>query len=236
MKAAPLSIKNVTKVYTDGPQRVSALSAITLTLRPQERAVIIGPNGSGKSTLLKLVAGIEQPSSGVIMTAAPPAYVPQRPSLLPWRSVEQNLLLVHDVQQITPRPTRAAIGKLLKDFGLVEFRDFYPGALSGGMQQKVALLRSVMTNPSVLLLDEPFAALDAITRLEVQRWLLDLTKKMRASFLCVTHDIQEAVLLADTIYVLSTRPGHIQQTFRVSARVNRQALATKLQALLVSPS
>jgi NitT/TauT family transport system ATP-binding protein len=121
MRSAPLSLKNVTKVYRDGPRQVRALSAITLALKPQERTVIIGPNGSGKSTLLKLIAGIEQSSSGVITTASPPAYVPQRPSLLPWRSVAQNLLLPHDVQQITPRPSREDLGKLLKDFGLFEF-------------------------------------------------------------------------------------------------------------------
>lgn len=232
---APLKLKNVTKVYTQASRSVRALSAITLTLRPEECVVIIGPNGSGKSTLLKLVAGIEQPTSGTITTPVQPAYLPQRPSLLPWRTVEQNLLLPHDVQKIVPRPSSDDIRKLLKDFGLLEFRAFYPHALSGGMQQKVALLRSVLTSPSLLLLDEPFASLDAITRLELQRWLLELKRKTRSSLVCVTHDIPEAILLADTLYVMSERPGRIKQKFTIPQKRSEQhSLEAKLRALLVS--
>jgi putative hydroxymethylpyrimidine transport system ATP-binding protein len=235
MKAHPLVINNVSKVYGGSrTQSVQALSGISLTLQARQQAVIIGPNGSGKSTLLKLIAGIEQPSSGVITMPEQPAYVPQRPSLLPWRSVAQNLLLPYDVQHRIDRPSQEDITKLLTDFGLAEFADFYPGALSGGMQQKVALLRSVLGGSPLLLLDEPFAALDAITRLELQQWLLDLCKKMRASFLCVTHDIQEAIRLADTIYVLSSRPGQIREICPV--RGNRASLASRLQTLLVQPA
>ena len=234
---APLKVKKLSKVYTQANVQVVALSDIDITLKQEECVVIIGPNGCGKSTLLKLIAGIEKPTSGTITTSSLPAYLPQAPSLLPWRTVEQNLLLPYDVQKTTPKPNQTDTLQLLKDFGLLEFRSFYPAALSGGMQQKVALLRSVASSPSVLLLDEPFASLDAITRLELQRWLLDLKRRTRSSLVCVTHDIQEAIYLADTIYVLSERPGRLKQKFSTSGRLSdHRALEAKLRTLLVGSS
>jgi ABC-type nitrate/sulfonate/bicarbonate transport system ATPase subunit len=236
--AVQLEVEDLSKVYygqAGAPGPVEVLSAVSFALAKEEFIAIIGPNGSGKSTLLKLLAGIEAPTAGKISSAGQAAYLPQQLSLLPWRTVEQNLSLPDDVRRTSPRQSPADIRKLLKDFGLLEFAAFYPRALSGGMQQKVALLRTVLCSPSLMLLDEPFAALDAITRLELQRWLLDLKRRTRSSVVCVTHDIREAVFLADTIYVLSQRPGRIKRKFSVPAKpAARNKLETKLYELLVN--
>jgi ABC-type nitrate/sulfonate/bicarbonate transport system ATPase subunit len=211
---ARLTVKNLAKVYSQGDGVVKALKSISLRVKAGEFVCIIGPNGSGKSTLLKLIAGIESPTAGTLQAAAGGAYVPQQASLLPWRTVEANLALPAEIQPslgITPDD----IKRWLTEFGLSEFAAMYPAALSGGMQQKVALIRAALFSSSLLLLDEPFAALDAITRRELQAWLLDFKQKTRATVVCVTHDIHEAVFLADTIYVLSPRPGRIEWKFIV---------------------
>lgn len=232
-----ITIRDLGKTYQRGDQQLTALSSINLELQPDERAVIVGPNGCGKSTLLKLIAGIEQPSSGTIQQSVQPAYVPQQPSLLPWRTVEENVLLPYDVQKALHRPSPTKLKRWLKDFGLFDFRAFYPSALSGGMQQKAALLRGVLAYPSLLLLDEPFAALDAITRTAMQRWLVELQHKTHASLLCVTHDIREAIAIGHTIHVMSDRPGRIVQTVRVpKSLAERRRLETRLQTLLVKQS
>jgi len=217
-----LKLKNITKVYEHGRQPLEVLSPLSLSIAREEVVCIIGPNGSGKSTLLKIVAGIEEPTAGTLTISGAPGYVPQQPSLLPWRTVEQNLRLPGDISAQDRRQTKADIRQLLQDFGLLEFADVYPKALSGGMQQKVALLRAVLWNPAFLLLDEPFASLDSITRLEMQRWLLSLQRRFHSTILCVTHDIREAMFLADTIYVLAQRPGHIRQKLVVDLPRPRQ--------------
>lgn len=232
-----VTIRDLGKTYRRGDQQLEVLSSINFKLQPSERAVIIGPNGCGKSTLLKLIAGIEQPSTGVIQRTVQPAYVPQQPSLLPWRTVEENVLLPYDVQKTLRRPSPTKLKQWLKDFGLFDFRSFYPATLSGGMQQKAALLRGVLAYPSLLLLDEPFASLDAITRTTMQRWLVELQQKTHASLLCVTHDIREAITIGHTIHVMSERPGRIVQTVRVPKSLAEQRrLETRLQALLVRQS
>ena len=228
---AILEVRDVAKTY----DQVEALSSINLTFNKQEVTVIIGPNGSGKSTLLKLLAGIEQPSSGKVIGLGQTAYLPQQPSLLPWRTVRQNLQLPGDISRLAPAKSQTKITKLLKDFDLLEFESLYPHQLSGGMQQKLSLLRTVLTNRPMMLLDEPFAALDAITRLELQRWLLELKRRTGCGIICVTHDIREAVFLADTIYVLSPRPGTIKRKFKVPSKPADQAkLEAQLYKLLVN--
>jgi ABC-type nitrate/sulfonate/bicarbonate transport system ATPase subunit len=231
---ARLEVKNISKAYGKGPGTLKVLSSINISVSEAEFVAVIGPNGCGKSTLLKLIAGIDTPTSGKLAGTVRSSYLPQQPSLLPWRTVEQNLLLPGDVRRDLPKHDLAATRQLLKDFGLREFAGFYPRTLSGGMQQKVALLRAVITSPALLLLDEPFAALDALTRLELQRWLLDLQRTTRAAVICVTHDIREAVFLADTIYVLSRRPAKVRQRFSVpSGAAGQRNLEKKLYELLV---
>jgi ABC-type nitrate/sulfonate/bicarbonate transport system ATPase subunit len=235
--AAQLTLKSLGKVYQEHGQELTALSPVSMTVAKGEFVCVIGRNGSGKSTLLKLIAGIEEPTSGTIQLATVAAYVPQGASLLPWRTAEGNLCLPGDVAHVRSEESRDSIRKLVADFGLAEFATFYPHQLSGGMQQKVALLRAALGNPSCLLLDEPFAALDAITRLELQDWLLELRKALHFSAICVTHDIQEAVRLADTIYVLNKQTNHTMKKFSVPAsQVQQKNLEAKLYQLLVLKS
>jgi NitT/TauT family transport system ATP-binding protein len=225
-----LTAKNLGKVYGQSV----ALKSVDLKITAGEFVCVIGPNGSGKSTLLKLIAGIETPTSGNLTVATESSYVPQRPSLLPWRTVAGNLELPAGVRGLDP--DQAEIKRWLREFDLMAFANAYPATLSGGMQQKVALIRAVLYSPSLLLMDEPFAALDAITRLELQSWLLRLQQKTRATVVCVTHDIREAVFLADTVYVLSPRPGHIRRRFSVkhppSGRSRTASYIRRLEASL----
>lgn len=212
---AVLIAKSLGKVYGHGQKQVQALSSLDISVKKNEFVCLVGPNGCGKSTFLKIAAGLTTPSSGECKTALQMSYMPQESSLLPWRSVKDNLRLPTQISGKKSGAGEKQAEKLLDEFGLVEFADFYPHALSGGMKQKAALIRAVITNPRLLLLDEPFSALDAITRRELQNWLLKLWQKQRPAVVCVTHDVREAILLADTIYVISGRPGTIKEKIEV---------------------
>ncbi|MBO0794996.1 MAG: ABC transporter ATP-binding protein, partial [Ktedonobacteraceae bacterium] len=199
-----LVLRSVTKTYRNGRSQVEALAPIDLEVARGEFVTLIGPSGCGKSTLFSIIAGIEQPSAGTItidgdsqeQRAGKTGYMPQTPSLLPWRTVEENVMLGLDVLRISRKQAHERAHELLKRFGLVEFATHYPTTLSGGMRQRVALLRTVLFNAEFLLLDEPFGALDALTRLSLQTWLLDLWQSIHASVLFITHDIREAILLS----------------------------------------
>jgi ABC-type nitrate/sulfonate/bicarbonate transport system ATPase subunit len=205
-----LTAEKLSKTYQKGDRKITAFTDVTLTMKPREFVCVLGPNGCGKSSFLKVIAGVMPATSGSLVVTDKITYLPQQPSLLPWRTAVDNLLLPTDIQGGTTAASKATARQVLKSFGLSEFANYYPSALSGGMQQKVALLRSVILKPELLLLDEPFAALDAITRATLQTWLLDLWQQQNNSVLCVTHDIREAIFLADTIIVFSERPGHIK--------------------------
>ncbi|MDP3965232.1 MAG: ABC transporter ATP-binding protein [bacterium] len=210
-----LTVRNVGKTYKANGNETSALSNVNLEVRPGEFVSVIGPNGSGKSTLLKIIADIIQTSSGTVAMAGVPAYMPQDHALLPWRTVEENLLLPCDVKGMPRKHVRGKVRGLLNEFGLEQYARRYPASLSGGTRQKIALLRAVLQDNALLLLDEPFAPLDAITRLETQTWLLSLVEKTHSSVLLITHDIREAIYLSDTIYVLNPRPGTIKEKLPV---------------------
>jgi ABC-type nitrate/sulfonate/bicarbonate transport system ATPase subunit len=218
-----LTIEHVSKTYHDGRKRIDALSSIDVSVSQGEFVTLIGPSGCGKSTLFNLIAGIEQPDSGDILIDGRPqrhraglfGYMPQQPLLLPWRTVEENVLLGLDVRKVSRRESQQRASELLKQFGLAEFAQGYPATLSGGMKQRVALLRTVLFNSSFLLLDEPFGALDALTRLSLQMWLLDLWQTFHSSILFITHDVREAILLSDRVYVLSARPAHVVRVVHV---------------------
>lgn len=221
-----LLVQGLSKVFgggRDGQQPVEAIASLDLTVNTGEFVTVIGPSGSGKSTLFNIIAGIEQPTSGVItidgdssaQRAGKAGYMLQQPLLLPWRSVEENVMLGLDVRRVPRRQALAQARELLKRFGLAEFAQHYPATLSGGMRQRVALLRTVLFNHSFLLLDEPFGALDALTRLSLQMWLLDLWQSFHSSVLFITHDVREAILLSDRIYVLSARPARVLRVVEV---------------------
>jgi NitT/TauT family transport system ATP-binding protein len=198
---------------------VTALAGVDLDVAAGEVVTVLGPSGSGKTTLLRLVGGLEEPTSGrITVDGASPhdaraakriGFVPQSPGLLPWRTVAENARLLLDVnrrQNNTRGPTTA---ELLDHVGLTSFAGAYPHELSGGMQQRVALVRAVALGAPLLLMDEPFAALDEITRTDMRHLLTGLCEPLATTVLFVTHSIPESVFLSDRVVVLSARPGRI---------------------------
>ncbi|MGW3287202.1 ABC transporter ATP-binding protein [Streptomyces sp. NPDC001002] len=198
-----------------GPLEV--LRDLELAVEPGEFAAVIGPSGSGKSTLFNLVSGLDRPTSGQVLVEGEPAgvksgkvaYMPQKDLLFPWRTVLDNTALGLEAEGVRNKEARARADALFADFGLDGFQKAYPAQLSGGMRQRAALLRTVVLGRPVLLLDEPFGALDSLTRTEMQLWLSDMWQRHRWTVVLVTHDIREAVLLADTVHVLSPRPATV---------------------------
>jgi len=230
MNPPKLLVQRVSKIYRDGRRPLEALAPIDLVVATGEFVSIIGPSGCGKSTLFNIVAGVEKPSSGLIaidgetreVRAGKSGYMPQQPLLLPWRTVEENVMLGLDVRHVPGKKAQQEARELLKRFGLADFAENYPATLSGGMRQRVALLRTVLFNRDFLLLDEPFGALDALTRLSSQMWLLDLWHEFHSSILFITHDVREAILLSDRIYAFSARPGRVLRTVEVGLPRPRQ--------------
>jgi ABC-type nitrate/sulfonate/bicarbonate transport system ATPase subunit len=194
------------------------LKNIDISVRNGEFVSIVGPSGSGKSTLFHLIGGVHQPTHGDIEINGQRArrgligYMPQQPALMPWRTIEKNVVLA---QEIKGRSDLAQAREWLSKVGLDGFADKYPHQLSGGMQQRVAFLRALLSDQELLCLDEPFSALDAMTRLEMHRWLLDIWEANRRAVLFVTHNIEEALLLSDTVYVFSRRPATVLEKVTV---------------------
>jgi ABC-type nitrate/sulfonate/bicarbonate transport system ATPase subunit len=235
-----LLVEGVTKVFRGGKRRIEVLRPIDMTIAPGEFVTLIGPSGCGKSTFFNIIAGVDEPTAGRIVLdgdadavrAGKTGYMPQQPLLLPWRTVEENVMLGLDVRHVPRKQAQQEAHELLKRFGLVEFAQHYPATLSGGMKQRVALLRTVLFNRTFLLLDEPFGALDALTRLSLQMWLLDLWQSFHSSVLFITHDVREAILLSDRIYVLSARPASVLRVVEVALpRPRRQEQLVQEQAL-----
>ena len=216
----PLSFHNVTRRFAG----VTALSGVDLRLRSGEILAVVGPSGCGKSTLLELVAGLQEPDEGSVTVLgatraedrrAACAYMPQRDLLLPWRDALSNAALALECQGVSRAEARRRAHPLFERFGLREFERSRPAALSGGMRQRVAFLRTLLPGRPVLLLDEPFGALDAITRTDLQEWLAGMLAVEPRTVLLVTHDVEEAAFLADRIVVLSPRPGRPVAEFEV---------------------
>jgi ABC-type nitrate/sulfonate/bicarbonate transport system ATPase subunit len=217
----PLSFENVTRRFG----ALTALAGIDLTLRRDEITAVVGPSGSGKSTLLELVAGLQEPNEGTVRVngavsaverRAACAYMPQRDLLLPWRDALGNAALALECQGVPRAEARRRAEPLFERFGLAEFERARPAELSGGMRQRVAFLRTLLPGRPLLLLDEPFGALDAITRADLQEWLAGMLVEEPRTVLLVTHDVEEAVFLADRVIVLSARPGRMVAEFEVS--------------------
>ncbi|WFR71770.1 ABC transporter ATP-binding protein [Prescottella defluvii] len=201
-----VELSSVTKSF--GARQV--LDGIDLAVRPGEFVSVIGPSGCGKSTVFGIVAGLETPDAG--SAAAPTcAHMPQKDLLFPWRSVLDNTTLGLEVQRMPRAQARARAAALFPRFGLAGFEDARPHQLSGGMRQRAALLRTVVQDRSVLLLDEPFGALDSLTRTEMQTWLQDVWQQYRWTVLMITHDVREAVFLSDRVVVLSARPATVRR-------------------------
>ena len=214
----PIEIAGATKRYvsTRGGE-VHALAEIDLSIAAGEFVSVVGPSGCGKSTLLMLISGLIAPTGGTIIVAGAPvkravgnvAIVFQRDVLLDWRTVLANVLLPVEIKKLNPATYRAKARELLRAVGLEEFEEKYPAELSGGMRQRVAICRALVQDPGLLLMDEPFGALDALTREQMNLDLQRIWLRNRNTVLFITHSIEEAVLLSDRVVVMSSRPGRI---------------------------
>lgn len=250
---AIISLHQVSYTY-DKLAETSILSNLSLQAYSGEFVSIIGASGSGKSTLFKLMAGLLQPSLGEIRLYGKPApnrlgkiaYMPQKDLLLPWRTILGNCLLPLEMTRSNPHYNTIQILELLERFGLAGYEQAYPDELSGGMRQRAAFLRTLVTGQELLLLDEPFGALDAMTKRGMHKWLLELWSDLGKTVLFITHDLEEAILLSDRIYLLPSaaneaqgiqeivvplpRPRHYEQNYEPDFIKLRQDLERRLHA------
>jgi ABC-type nitrate/sulfonate/bicarbonate transport system ATPase subunit len=209
---------------------VQALRDLSLRVGAGETIAIVGVSGCGKTTLLELLCGLQQPDAGRV-SSAPAALMPQRDLLLPWLRAADNAALALRVQGVARQQARDQVKPWFERFGLAGFEQARPYELSGGMRQRVAFLRTLLAGKPVLALDEPFAALDAITRAEMQGWLARMLEQEQRTVVLVTHDVEEAVLLGDRVLVMSPRPGRIVADIKVPPRRPRERTAPDVVAL-----
>src|SRR3954471_13296217 len=214
LEGPSVALSGVARRYRSRRREVSALEGVDLELREREIVAVVGPSGCGKSTLLELVAGLQEPDAGVVRRQEC-SYMPQRDLLLPWRDALGNAALALECQGVPRKQARRRAAPLFDRFGLGEFEHTRPTGLSGGMRQRVAFLRTLLPGRPVLLLDEPFGALDSITRANMQEWLEGALAAEPRTVLLVTHDVEEAVFLADRVVVLSPRPGRVVDEIEV---------------------
>ena len=234
-----VEVRAAEKVFANG---IRALDPIDLVVREGEIVTLVGPSGCGKSTLLRLIAGLVQPSAGRIglspeARSAGLAFVFQNPTLMPWASVERNVRLPLDLAGVEPAQAQAKVRRALELVGLSDFARFYPRELSGGMQMRASIARALVIGPRLLLMDEPFGALDEITRNRLDRDLSELCAREKLTVLFVTHSIYEAVFLSSRVLVMSARPGRIfeevtidepqprRDAFRITEKFSRLSAA-----------
>lgn len=221
-----MRLDGVTRRYGD----VLALDELSLSVEAGEFVAVVGPSGCGKSTLLELICGLQQPDAGSV-TAARAVLMPQRDELLPWASALDNAGLALRVSGASRAAARERARPMLQQLGLEGFEAAHPDALSGGMRQRVAVARTLLAGAPVLCLDEPLASLDAITRAELQRWLQDVLGAEPRTVVLVTHDVEEAAVLADRIVVLSARPGRVVTELPVPLSRPRRATDPRVAEL-----
>jgi NitT/TauT family transport system ATP-binding protein len=216
-----VSFGAVTKVYDNG---VTALGPFDLDVKRGEFVSLLGPSGCGKSTALRLIAGLTEPSSGTVSVSRRASeahaghsigFVFQEPTLMPWASVRDNVRLPLRLAHVPAAEADQRIGEALAQVGLAEFTEAYPRELSGGMKMRVSLARALVTSPDILLMDEPFAALDEITRFRLNNDLLELWRKLHMTIIFVTHSVFESVYLSQRVIVMSQRPGRFNAEFRI---------------------
>jgi ABC-type nitrate/sulfonate/bicarbonate transport system ATPase subunit len=212
------------------PLAVQALADVSLHAAPGELLAVVGPSGCGKTTLLELICGLQAPDCGSVR-CAPAALMPQRDLLLPWLSALDNAALAPRLTGTARAQARTQAAALFAELGLAGFESARPHELSGGMRQRVAFVRTLLAGKPVLCLDEPFGALDAITRAEMQGWLARALQREPRTVVLVTHDVEEAVLLADRVAVLSARPGHVRAEIAVELPRPRARTAPAVVAL-----
>ncbi|BDH60275.1 ABC transporter ATP-binding protein [Lysinibacillus sp. PLM2] len=227
MSGYKLEVLNGNKIFKKSGKEFIALQDTTIQIEEGKFISIIGPSGCGKSTLFNMIAGLMKPTSGEILLDGKSivgenghvGYMLQKDLLLPWRTILENVILGLEIKGIPKKEAYAKALPLLHRYGLKGFENHLPNELSGGMRQRAALLRTILYDSEIILLDEPFGALDAQTRLTMQNWLLQIWEDFKKTVLFVTHDIDEAIYLSDEIYVLSPRPGRLKA--RVSVNMAR---------------
>jgi ABC-type nitrate/sulfonate/bicarbonate transport system ATPase subunit len=224
LPSTKLFVDDVSMSFTTPAGVFRALDHIRLSVPQGCFVSLIGPSGCGKSTIFNVVAGLQEPSEGRILidgvdatgTIGRVGYMLQKDLLLPWRTVTDNIVLGMEIQGVKLAEARARALPLLRRYGLGGFENAYPNTLSGGMRQRAALLRTLLFDADVILLDEPFGALDAQTKLRMQEWLLQLWTDFHKTVVFVTHDVEEAIFLSDDVHVMGARPGRIIETISVA--------------------
>jgi len=220
---AQVEVRGLEKTYVWGEQSLLTLEQVDLVARAGEFVALIGPSGCGKSTLFHILAGLEAPSTGEVLVNGVAleqrlgefAFMPQRDALLPWRRTIDNVTIGLELAGVSRARARERARPLLERFGLGGFETAWPWQLSGGMRSRAAVLRTVLLGRPAMLLDEPFGALDGITRSELQQWLLEVWSEVGSTVALITHDVAEAVFLADRVYVMTPLPGRIATVIEV---------------------
>ncbi|WP_139415913.1 ABC transporter ATP-binding protein [Agromyces laixinhei] len=235
VQVSAVEISGVDKVFETRSGQVQALDSIDLTVAAGEFVSLIGPSGCGKSTLMRLIADLDEPSSGTLSVFGKPAsrarldqeygIAFQQAGLLPWRTVAGNVALPLELHGVASAARGARVAELLDMVGLSDFADRFPDQLSGGMQQRVAIARALAEQPRLLLMDEPFGALDEMTREKMQTELVRISAETGAAVVFVTHSIPEAVFLSDRVVVMSPRPGRIQEIVPMRLGIDAQRAA-----------
>ena len=238
-KRSQLIVRRVTKRFPVVAGEVEALGCIDLTIEVGQFVCLIGASGCGKSTLLRILAGFEEPTTGDVLASGEPIRGPssdrgmvfQDYALFPWMTVKQNVGFGPRQQQLARKEVESIAEKFMKLVGLEQFADRYPSQLSGGMKQRVAIARVLANDASILLMDEPFAALDALTREQLQRELLQIWTRNGVTVIFVTHSVEEAVLLADRVLVMSAGPGRIENDIKIALPRPREVSSQEFNAI-----
>ena len=224
MARVRIAIRDLSKTFTAGPREVPAVSRVSFDVHDKEFVAIVGPSGCGKSTILNMIGSLIAPSGGEILVdgervgpraAKQVGYVFQKDTVFPWRTVAQNIALGLQYRGVATAEIRSRVTEAVALAGLEGFEDAFPATLSGGMRQRVALMRSLIVNPEILLMDEPFGALDTHTKLNLHAELLSLWGARQQTVVFVTHDLSEAITLADRIVVMTRRPGRVKLIYDV---------------------
>lgn len=224
-----LEVRNLFKSFASQGKQLMVLQNINLHVYPDEFVCLVGSSGCGKSTLLNIIAGFIAPSSGKVLVDGETVYAPgadrgmvfQTYSLFPWLTVEDNIGFGLELRGLPRKEKQERIAYYLHVVGLTQFAKAYPKQLSGGMKQRVAIARSLANEPEILLMDEPFGALDTQTKEQMQQFLLQLWEKTHTTFLMITHDVEEAIFLSQRIYVMSAHPGQIKEEINIILPRNR---------------
>ena len=229
--------RGITRRFSHGgAQPFTALDRVSLEVTEGEFLAIVGPSGCGKSTLLHILAGLKRPDEGGVFvngaetTGATPrdmGYLFQEDTVLPWYSVERNIALGLEYRGVAPGEVRSRVGRALEMSGLTEFRRSYPHQLSGGMRRRVALMMTLVVDPKILLMDEPFGALDTHTKTRLHASLLEIWEKTRQTIVFVTHDLMEAITLSDRVIIMSGRPGRVKAAYPIKIPRPRDVIKVK---------